>query len=138
MIVVSFDIRVRWLVLGFSACAAFAQPADLVLRNGKVITLEQGITEAQGLAARGGVIVAIGSSRAMDAVTGPSTRVIDLQGRLAIPGFIEGHGHLTSLGETETELDLRDAKNWDQIVAMVAAAAQKAKPGEWILGSGFQ
>ncbi len=137
MIVVSFDIRVRWLVLGFSACAAFAQPADLVLRNGKVITLEQGIPEAQGLAARGGVIVAIGSNRAMDAVTGPSTRVIDLHGRLAIPGFIEGHGHLTSLGETKTELDLRDAKNWDEIVAMVAAAAQKAKPGTWILGSGF-
>jgi len=142
MIVVSFQMKVRWLaiawlVLAWSASAAFAQPADLVLRNGKVVTLERDIPQAQALAARGGVIVAIGSNRAMDAITGPSTRVIDLQGRLAIPGLIEGHGHLTELGQTKTELDLRDAKHWDQIVAMVAAAAQKAQPGAWILGHGF-
>ena len=63
--------------------------------------------------------------------------MIDLQGRLAIPGFIEGHGHLTALGASKMMLDLRGAKNWDQIVAMVAAAAREAKPGTWILGSGF-
>ncbi|MGP0070455.1 MAG: amidohydrolase [Bryobacteraceae bacterium] len=130
-----------WLTVALSVGMAFAQPADqaadLVLRNGKIVTLEQNGPEAQGLAARGGKIVAIGSNKTVDALSGPSTRVIDLDGRLAIPGFIEGHGHLTELGASKMELDLRDAKNWDEIVAMVAAAARKAKPGAWILGSGF-
>ena len=116
---------------------ASAEAADLVLRNGRLITLQRGATEAQALAARGGKIVAIGANQKVSALIGPSTRVIDLKGRLAIPGFIEGHGHFTALGESKMVLDLRDAKNWDEIVAMVAAAAKEAKPGAWILGEGF-
>ncbi len=137
MIVVAFETKLMLLFLGLSVAIAMAQPADLVLRNGKVVTLEQGAPEAQGLAARGGRIIAVGSNKTVDALTGPSTRVIDLAGRLATPGFIEGHGHFTSLGASKMTLDLRGAKNWDEIVAMVAAAAREAKPGAWILGSGF-
>jgi predicted amidohydrolase YtcJ len=112
--------------------------ADLVLRNGRLITLEQGVAgEAHSLAARDGKIVAIGGNQTVASLIGPSTRVIDLKGRLAIPGFIEGHGHFTELGASKMMLDLRDAKNWDEIVAMVAAAAKEAKPGAWILGAGF-
>jgi predicted amidohydrolase YtcJ len=137
MIVVTFKTKLMWLALVLSAGTAFAQPADLVLRNGKIVTLEQSAPGAQGLAARGGRIVAVGSNKTVDALVGPSTRVIDLKGRLAIPGFIEGHGHFTALGASKMMLDLRGAKNWDEIVAMVAAAAREAKPGTWILGSGF-
>src|ERR1700678_4433242 len=137
MIVVTFEMKLMWLALSFSATMALAQTADLVLRNGNIVTLEQNAPQAQGLAARGGRIVAVGSNKTVDALTGPSTRVIDLQGRLAIPGFIEGHGHFTALGASKMMLDLRGAKNWDEIVAMVAAAVRQAKPGTWILGSGF-
>jgi predicted amidohydrolase YtcJ len=137
MIVVSFEMKVICLALGLSAGVALGQPADLVLRNGKIVTLEQSAPRAQGLAARGGKIVAVGSDQSIAALVGPFTRVIDLHGRLAIPGFIEGHGHFTELGASKMELDLRSAKNWDEIVAMVAAAAREAKPGTWILGRGF-
>lgn len=145
MIVVAFEtksceMKIRWLLpLLFlsGACAVGAQPADLVLRNGPIVTLEQSGPTAEALAARGGRIVAIGSNQSVTAMIGPGTRVIDLHGRLAIPGFIEGHGHLTELGASKMMLDLRGAKNWDEIVAMVAQAARKAKPGAWILGSGF-
>jgi len=138
MIVMSFEMKLTfYLALGFCARMAFAQPADLVLRNGKLVTLEQSAPEAQALAARNGKIVAIGSNKTVEALIGPSTRVIDLQGRLAIPGFIEGHGHFTELGASKMMLDLRGAKNWDEIVAMVAVAAREAKPGTWIVGSGF-
>jgi predicted amidohydrolase YtcJ len=113
-----------------------AQPADLVLRGGKIVTLEAAGT-VQALAARGGKIVALGSNSDVQALTGPSTKVIDLNGRLAIPGLIEGHGHFMALGASKMELNLRNARNWDDIVAMVAAAAREAKPGAWILGSGF-
>jgi hypothetical protein len=116
---------------------ARGESADLVLRNGRLVTLERSATEAQALAARGGNILAIGTNQKVAAFIGPSTRVIDLKGRLAIPGFIEGHGHFTALGASKMMLDLRGAKNWDEIVAMVAAAAKEAKPGAWILGSGF-
>jgi len=123
------------LFLGLSVLVA--QPADLVLRNGKLITLEEGAPQAQALAARGGKITAIGTNQQMQSYIGPSTKVIDLGGRLAIPGFIEGHGHFMGLGSSKMVLNLRDVRNWDQIVAMVAAAAREAKPGTWILGRGW-
>ena len=138
MIVVTFEMKIMTcLAVGLSAGMAFAQPADLVLRNGKLVTLEKSAPEEQGLAARGGKIVAVGSNKTVDGLIGRMTRVIDLQGRLAIPGLIEGHGHFTALGASKMMLDLRGARNWDEIVAMVAVAAREAKAGTWILGSGF-
>jgi predicted amidohydrolase YtcJ len=114
-----------------------AQPADLVLRNGKIVTLEASTPQVQALAARGGKIVALGTNQQIQRYIGSSTKVIDLGGRLATPGFIEGHGHFATLGSSKMMLNLHDAKNWDQIVAMVAAAAREAKPGTWILGRGW-
>lgn len=137
MIVV--PIRIAWFgcVVLLSLRVLAAQPAELVLRNGKIVTMESGVAEAQALAARGGKIVAVGSDPQIQALVGPGTKVIDLRGRLATPGLIEGHGHFMALGASKMELNLRDAKNWDEIVAMVAAAAREAKPGAWILGRGF-
>ena len=63
--------------------------------------------------------------------------MIDLHGMLAIPGFIEGHGHFTGVGEFRLGLDLREARTWDDIVAQVARAVKQAKPGEWIVGRGW-
>jgi predicted amidohydrolase YtcJ len=120
-----------------SACAALAQPADLVLRNGKIVTVNAAQPIVQALAARGDRISALGSNADAAKWIGPRTKVIDLQGQLAIPGFIEGHGHFTGVGEYRLGLDLREARTWDQIVAQVARAAQQAKPGEWILGRGW-
>ncbi|HEV1285099.1 MAG TPA: amidohydrolase [Bryobacteraceae bacterium] len=111
--------------------------ADLVLRNGKIVTLDRAKPQVEAIAITGGKIVAVGSNAQMAREIQPSTNVIDLNGRLAIPGFIEGHGHFMGLGESKMMLNLRDAKNWEQIVAMVAAAAKEAKPGEWIVGRGW-
>jgi predicted amidohydrolase YtcJ len=124
------------------ACAAlgWSQPspkADLVLRNGKVVTMDSRHPTAQAIAVRSGKILALGSDAGMKTLTGPRTRVIDLNGRLAIPGFIEGHGHFMGVGESKVTLNLRNARNWDEIVAMVADAARNAPPGAWILGRGW-
>jgi predicted amidohydrolase YtcJ len=127
--------RLTFLLLLTSA--AFAQPARLVLRNGKIVTLNSAAPTAQALAVQGDRIVAIGSDREIATHIGPSTRVIDLHGQLAIPGFIEGHGHFTGVGEFRLGLDLREARTWDDIVAQVARAAKTAKPGEWIIGRGW-
>jgi predicted amidohydrolase YtcJ len=111
--------------------------ADLVLRNGKIVTLDAAHPQVEAIAITSGKIVAVGSNAQITRQITPATKVIDLNGHLAIPGFIEGHGHFMGLGESKMMLNLRDAKNWDQIVAMVAAAAKEAKPGEWIVGRGW-
>ena len=116
---------------------AFAQPATLVLRNGKIATMNPSAPVAQAIAMRGDKIAAIGSDRDAARWIGAATKVIDLHGMLAIPGFIEGHGHFTSLGEYRMGLDLREARTWDDIVAAVARAAKQAKPGDWIVGRGW-
>lgn len=114
-----------------------ASAADLVVRNGKIVTLDPAVPQAQAVAVTAGKIVAIGSDAQIAREIQPSTKVVDLGGKLAIPGFIEGHGHFTSVGEMRMRLNLRDARNWEQIVAMVGAAAREAKPGEWIVGGGW-
>jgi hypothetical protein len=113
------------------------QPADLVLRNGKIVTVDDRKPEAEALAARGDVVVAVGTNEEIQSYVGPKTKVIDLKGRLAIPGFIDAHAHFMSIGQAKMNLDLTKVKNWDEIVAMVAEAVKKAKPGEWILGRGW-
>ena len=122
-------------VLG--ATSAAAQTAELVLRNGKVVTVDPARPEAQAVAVRGGRILAVGSDTEIQRHIGAGTRVIDLEGRLAIPGFVEGHGHFMSLGRAKTILDLSGARNWDEIVAQVGEAARQARPGDWILGWGW-
>ena len=112
-------------------------PATLVLRNGKIVTVDAALPDAQAVAIRGDRIVAVGSNEAIQSFVGANTQVIDLHGQLAIPGLIESHGHFTGLGQSKMTLDLMDVKDWDEIVAMVAAAAKQAKPGEWILGRGW-
>ena len=113
------------------------QPADLVLRGGRIITLDDRTPTAQALAARNGAIVFVGTDAAVAAYVGQSTQVIDLAGKTAIPGFIEGHGHFTGVGENKINLDLMNTKSWEEIVHQVALAVEKAKPGQWIIGRGW-
>ncbi len=114
-----------------------ARAADLVLRGGKVVTLDPARPAATALAARGGRIVAVGSDDEVAPLIGPRTRVLDLAGRLAIPGFIEGHAHFAGIGQAETTLALAPLASWDEIVTAVAAAARSRPAGEWIVGRGW-
>jgi imidazolonepropionase-like amidohydrolase len=95
----------------FWGCARQEKPADLVLINGKIVTVEAGRPAAEALAIRGDQIAAVEGAGDIKRYIGKSTRVIDLRGRLAIPGFIDSHGHLTGLGEAKMILDLTAAKS---------------------------
>ncbi len=126
------------LFLLLAACSGEPEnPADLVLTGGKIVTVDDAVPEAQALAVKDGRIQAVGTSAEIAGFVGSDTRVVDLGGRLAIPGFIDGHGHYTSLGESKLSLDLTKAGSWDDIVAMVREAASAAEPGEWIVGRGW-
>jgi predicted amidohydrolase YtcJ len=120
-----------------AGCGPAVEPADLVLRNGRIVTVDESRPEAEALAVRGDTIVAVGSNSAIGRYVGPRTEVVDLAGRLAIPGFIEGHGHFLGLGNARMQLRLADAKSWDEIVRRVEEAAKRAPPGEWIRGRGW-
>jgi predicted amidohydrolase YtcJ len=125
--------------LATPACAPSKpiEPADLVLRGGRVLTLDDALPEAEAVAIDGYRIAAVGSKREIDAHVGPATRVIELDGRLVVPGFVEGHGHYMDLGRSKTILDLRSAASFREIVERVGEAARRARPGDWILGSGW-
>ena len=125
------------LVIGFFPGCLKKTPADLVLTNGKIMTVEETAPEVGALAVSGDRIVAVGTAKKIKRYIGSSTRVIDLKGRTAVPGFIDSHAHFTGVGEARMILDLTKARNWDEIVALVAAAAGRAKPGEWIRGRGW-
>lgn len=120
-----------------AACGTRAQPADLVLDHGTVITMDSTRPNGQAVAIRDGRIAAVGSDADIQRYVGPNTKVIDLQGHLAIPGFIESHGHFTGLGMALTELNLMGVPSWQDIAQMVGDAAKTAKPGAWILGHGW-
>ena len=131
-------MRVLLLLSGLLSSAAMAAPtADLVLLHGKLVTLESKQPTAQALAVKGGRIVAIGSDSDIQPYIGKGTEVLDLTGMTAVPGFIEGHGHFLELGQSLLELKLAQTKDWDEVVAMVAAAVKRARPGEWIVGRGW-
>src|SRR5262245_11905189 len=114
-----------------------ARAADLVLRGGKVVTLDQTRPVVEAIAIAGDTIAGVGSNQDIQRFVGPSTQVIDLKGALATPGFIDAHAHFTGVGEAARNLKLATARNWDDIVRMVGEAARTAKPGEWILGRGW-
>jgi predicted amidohydrolase YtcJ len=134
-----------FLTLTLAACggksgenpASGMPAADLVLLNGSIATVDPALGTVEAMAVTGYQITAVGSTKEMAAYVGPETRVVELDGRFVMPGFIEGHGHYMSLGRAKQILDLSRVQNWDEVVSMVATAVDKAKPGEWVFGRGW-
>jgi predicted amidohydrolase YtcJ len=122
---------------GCSPPAPAVAPATMVLTNGKIVTVAATPVEAQAIAINGDRIVALGTAAEMQRYVGAATEVIDLKGQLAIPGFIESHGHFTGVGEAQLNLNLMKTTSWQEIVDMVATAASTAKPNQWIYGRGW-
>jgi predicted amidohydrolase YtcJ len=131
------------IVIFFISCSNTAsqksstEPAELVINNAKVYTVNRNQPEAEAIAVKEGKIFFVGSNADAKKYIGDKTEVIDAKGQFVMPGFIEGHGHIHGLGFSLTNLNLMNAKNWDEIVAMVAEAVKKAKPGDWIVGRGW-
>ncbi|MDJ0698765.1 MAG: amidohydrolase [Woeseiaceae bacterium] len=111
--------------------------ADLLLVNADVVTVESESPRAEAVAIKGDLILAVGTSEELSKHRGDDTEVIDVQGQMVIPGFIEGHGHYTSFGGSLMILDFRHAKSFAEIVSMVAGAAAETPAGEWIIGRGW-
>ena len=129
--------RIALVSLAAGCAPAPEVPADLVLRGGKVVTVDENVPDGQAIAVKDDTILAVGSDREISAYIGSETEVIELDGMLAIPGFIESHGHFLGIGDAQMQLDLMDVANWDEVVSMVAAVAGDAPAGELIRGRGW-
>ena len=125
------------LILCLSACGGDPAPADLVITGGRIVTMDPNQPEVEAIAARGQQVVAVGSAAEIARLIGDGTDVVELDGALAVPGFIEGHGHFTGLGRSRMILDLTRVGSYEEIVEMVASAVAEAGPDEWILGRGW-
>jgi predicted amidohydrolase YtcJ len=117
---------------------AFAEPAELVLRNGAVLTIDAQDTVATAVAIRNGRVVAVGSDAMVAKLVGPHTKVIDLAGKTVTPGLIDTHSHVLS-GVTEAmyEADLTRASSVAEILGLVKAQAEKTAAGDWVQGFGW-
>jgi len=133
--------RKRWsilLVLALASATGHAQEkADLVLRGGKIVTMNPNQPQAEAIAILGSRIARVGSAREIEALIGPGTRVVELNGRLVVPGFIESHGHLLGLGQSRLILDLRGTRSAEDVAERVARKVSEVRPGEWIIGRGW-
>src|SRR4051812_2362897 len=118
------------------ASPALAQQPDVVLLNGKILTVDRTASTRQALAIRGGRIVAAGTTAEVRRLAGTATRVIDLQGRTVIPGLIDSHMHAIRAAQFfATEVNWIGALTVIDALARVRAAAQ-ARPGAWLIVAG--
>jgi predicted amidohydrolase YtcJ len=114
----------------FASCA---KEADLVLINATVWTGDARQPRAEAVAVRGGKIAAVGTAQEIGRWIGATTRVIDAEGKLVLPGFIDNHTHFMSGGFQLLGIDLRGAKSEREFAAIIRARAQQY-PGRWITG----
>lgn len=124
-------------IMVFLAATAAAQPrADLIITNANVRTLDHRRPRAQAIAVTGDRITAVGSAADVQSLSGPKTRILDVGGRLVIPGFNDAHVHLTAIGNLFSHIDL-SGMTGAEISAAVARCARLIPKARWILGRGW-
>ncbi len=136
----------KTLIIIISALAVFAavflhilaqkQPADLIIINANIYTVDVHNSVAEAVAVRGSRIIAVGTSQDIQKQY-TSQNVIDAKGKTVIPGMIDSHAHVMGLGQSLSELNLYGTTSSQQIVEMLAERVKSAKPGEWIRGRGW-
>lgn len=135
------SIFLQGLAAALLACVAMGQndpKADVILIRGAILTMDPADHIAEALAIAHGRITAVGTTDQVLRFRGPNTRIIDLHGRTATPGLIDTHGHFADGGANQLfRVDLSDATSVQEVVRRVGSAVATRKPGEWILGEGW-
>jgi predicted amidohydrolase YtcJ len=117
--------------------AAQAQSPDLVLLNGKIVTVDAQSSLQEALAIRDGRILALGRSAEIRQLAGPTTRIVDLGGRTVIPGLIDSHLHaIRAALSFGTEVNWIGARSLKEALGRVSDAARRMPPGAWLIVAG--
>lgn len=125
------------MALTIGGCQKLQTKADLVLLNSKVYTLNPDAGEAEAIAVKDGVILFVGSNDQVRDLVGDSTEVLDMSESYIYPGFIEGHAHIMGIGANIINVDLMQARSYEEVVRMVQERAAVTPAGEWIIGRGW-
>ena len=120
---------------GVPRLAASAQPADLVLRGGRVITVDAAWRIAEAIAVRDGRFAAIGTNADIAGFVGPSTQVIELNGRTVVPGLIDTHLHQILMALNSPAVQLLSARSIADVQRAIAARVAQTPPGQWVVAS---
>ena len=125
------------LVALFTCSVAWAQTADTILTNGKIITVDQQFSIQEAVAVRDGKILSVGKTADIRKFAGPNTRLIDLQGRTVIPGLIDSHLHgIRAALSFSTEVNWIGAASLDDALGRITQASRTMKPGAWLIVAG--
>src|SRR4030043_2278657 len=111
--------------------------ADLALVGGKVLTMNPSQPFAEAIAIKNDTIVKVGTNEAVSKWIGKNTKIINLNGKAVVPGFIDTHIHVADFGRFLTWVDLRDVKSIKEIQSSLIERAQKTAKGKWIIGRGW-
>jgi predicted amidohydrolase YtcJ len=126
------------LILGAAAPLASQQaPADLIVTNARIYTVDDSRPVVSALAVRAGRVAFAGDLRGAMALRGAQTRVVDMGGRTVIPGMVDAHGHVSGLGDALAIVDLVGSTSVEDVVARVVAKSGGKAPGQWISGRGW-
>jgi predicted amidohydrolase YtcJ len=119
--------------------SAKACEADLILTNGKVITVDEKFSITEAIAVKGDRIMAVGKAKDIEKLKGKKTDVVDLEGKTVLPGLYDSHLHMIGTGQALQLINCRTPpmKSIADIAKAVGEAVKKAKPEEWILGRGW-
>jgi len=119
------------------ASAAIAQPPDLVLLDGKIVTVDAGSSLREAIAIRDGKILRVGSTAEIRRLAAPETRVVELRGRTVIPGLIDSHLHAVRAALSfSTEVNWIGARSLREALGRISAAAARRPPGSWLIVAG--
>jgi predicted amidohydrolase YtcJ len=113
------------------------RPADLVLRGGAVYQVDAARSWAQAVAVRDGMIAAVGTDAQIAGLAGPATEVVELGGRMLLPGFIDAHVHAAAGGLERLQCDLAGAHGLDDYLGLIRQYADARPEAAWITGGGW-
>jgi predicted amidohydrolase YtcJ len=125
------------LALGLVSSNPTAEPADLVLKNGNIYTVNDRQPRAEAVAIRGDRIIFVGSNTDVKKYEGKATRVVDLAGKTVVPGMTDAHYHLLGVGQREVTLNLEGITSLEEFTARVRERVAQAQPGAWVTGRGW-
>ena len=121
------------LLLPLVALRVHGAEADLILHNGRVVTVDSKFSIQQAIAVGGGRILEVGRERDVFKFRGARTELVDLKGRMVVPGLMDSHTHPTGASMTEFDHPIPDMESIRDVLDYIAARARVVKPGEWIV-----
>jgi len=125
----------RILIPALFVCASisYAQPADLILHHGKIVTVDPQFRIVDSIAIRGDRILSAGARAEIAKLAGPETRQIDLQGKTVLPGLMDSHSHASEAAMYEFDHPVPEMETINDVLSYIHSRAALAKEGDWIV-----